>query len=93
MKNEGEGNLKQSGGSDAFQKEVAGIAISAKTEEEITAQSTSPAGGKSAADRRYFLRFMKNHARAIKERNEDMEIGIPTVYRSVWLRCEKPQQN
>ena len=78
MKNEGDGNLKQSGGSDAFQEgvgvEVADMAISAGTEEEITAQSTSPAG-KSAADRRYFLRFMKNHARPIKERNEDMEIG------------------
>ena len=92
MKNEGEGNLKQSGDSDAFQGGME-VAISAGTEEEITAKSTSPAGGKSAADRRYFLRFMKNHARAIKERNEDMEIGIPTVYRSVWLRCEKPQQN
>ena len=91
MKNEGDGNLKQSGGSDAFQ---GGMAISAGTEEEITAKSTSPAGGKSAADRRYFLRFMKNHARANKERNEDMEIGIlPTVYLSVWLRCEKSQQN
>ena len=70
----GDGILKQFEGSDAFQRgmEVADMedssilhvihSSSAGMEEEITVKSTSPAA-KSAADRRYFLRFRKNHAR------------------------------